>query len=327
MLGSSRCVVFGLSLLSAVALLAGAAQSQDWPTKPIRVLSAGAPGGSSDIYVRLIEPHVREKLGQPMYLDNRPGAGGMLAAGIAAGSPPDGYNLFVSNSATNAIGVTLYKKPTFNPDKELPAVALMARMTNAVVVRSDRGINSFQELVAYIKSNPDKAFYGSAGSGTSSHLSGVLFGQKTGTEPTHVPYKGTAANMAGVLAGEVLFAIDNLPLYVPHVKSGAVKLLAVTQGTRSALAPDVPSVVELGIRELEGYSWFGLSTSTGTPPEIIKKLAGAVVAAVNSPEVSARIREIGAEPAPMGPEEYDAFIKSEIAKWAPVIKASGAVVD
>jgi tripartite-type tricarboxylate transporter receptor subunit TctC len=300
----------------------------NWPDKPIRVISAGSPGGSSDIFVRIIENRMKEKLGQPLFIDNKPGAGGMTAAGIASVAAPNGLTLFVSNLATNAIGVTLYSKPSFNPQKDLPPIARIATMTNAVAVRSDSGIQNMQQLIAILKSDQKKAFYGSAGIGTSSHLTGHILGKAMGANLTHVPYKGTAANLNALLAGEVLFCVDNLPVYTSHVKAGTLKLLAVTQAQRLNSMPEVPTVQEsAGLLGFDVFSWFGLSAATGTPHAILERLGSEVVAALKEPEIAEKIRAVGAEPAPLGPNEYKAFINDEIRKWSTIVKSSGATAD
>ncbi len=305
-----------------------AAQAQEgWPNRPIRIISPGAAGGGSDIFVRIVEPRVREKLGQPLFIENRPGAGGMVGASAANTATPDGYTFFVSNVATNGIGVTLYRKPSFNPKTDLPAVARFATMSNAVAVRADRGIGSMADLVAYLKANPDKANFGSAGSGTTSHLSAVMLGQRIGVPLTHIPYKGTAANLTGLLAGDVLFSIDNLPLYTPHVKAGTLKLLAVTAPQRVSHQPDVPTLQEAGFPGFDVTSWYGLSAATGTPAAIIDRMGAEIVAALGDPAIAAKVRDVGAEPAPLGPKAYATFIDDEIRKWAPIISASGAQVD
>jgi tripartite-type tricarboxylate transporter receptor subunit TctC len=299
-----------------------------WPEKPMRVVSAGSPGGSSDIFVRIIEARIREKLGQTFYIDNKPGAGGMTAAAIASSAPPNGYTYFVSNLATNAIGVSLYSKPTFNTTKELPAVARIATMTNAIAVRADSGIQTLPQLISLLKSNTGKSFYGSAGIGTSSHLVGHMLGKAMNIELTHVPYKGTAANLNALLMGEVLFTADNLPVYTPHVKTGTLKLLAVTQAHRVAAFPDVPTVQEaISINGFDVYSWFGLSASTGTPPDIVDRLGSEIVAAVKDPDIAEKIRAVGADPSPLGPSDYRNFINSEIKKWAAVVKSAGATAE
>ena len=300
----------------------------NWPDKPIRVISAGSPGGSSDIFVRIIENRMKDKLGQPLYIDNKPGAGGMTAAGLASVAPPNGLTLFVSNLATNAIGVSLYSKPTFNPQRDLPPVARLVTMTNAVAVRTDSGIQNMQQLMAILKSDRKKAFYGSAGIGTSSHLTGHMFGKAMGADLTHVPYKGTAANMNALLAGEVLFCIDNLPVYTSHVKAGTLRLLAVTQAQRLSSLPDIPTVQEAAsLTGFDVFSWFGLSASTGTPPAILERLGAEVVATLKEPEIVEKIRAVGAEPAPLGPSEYKNFISDEVRKWSTIVKSSGATAD
>ncbi|MCA0239680.1 MAG: tripartite tricarboxylate transporter substrate binding protein [Proteobacteria bacterium] len=317
-----------LLALTGAAVVARAARAQDaWPARPLRIVQAGAPGGGSEMMVRAIEPRLAERLHQPLVIESRPGAGGMVAAGLVATAAPDGYTYFVSNLATNGIAPSLYRKPSFDPRRDLPGVALIATMSNAVAVRADGGLRSVAELAAYIKANPKKAFYGSAGAGTSSHLCGVLLGQRAGFEASHVPYKGTAANLNALLAGEVLFSIDNVPLYAPHVKAGTLRLLAVTRATRIDSFPDVPTLAEAGVRDFDVSSWYGLSAATGTPPAIIQRLGAEVVAALADPAIQARIRSLGAEPAPMGPEAYSAFMRSELERWAPVVKASGAVLD
>ena len=315
------CVGIGLTAPSIWA-------QSNWPDKPIRVISAGSPGGSSDIFVRIIENRMKEKLGQPLFIDNKPGAGGMTAAGITSVAAPNGLTLFVSNLATNAIGVTLYSKPSFNPQKDLPPVARIATMTNAVAVRSDSGIQNMQQLIAILKSDQKKAFYGSAGIGTSSHLTGHILGKAMGANLTHVPYKGTAANLNALLAGEVLFCVDNLPVYTSHVKAGTLKLLAVTQAQRLNSMPEVPTVQEYaGLLGFDVFSWFGLSAATGTPHAILERLGSEVVAALKEPEIAEKIRAVGAEPAPLGPNEYKAFINDEIRKWSAIVKSSGATAD
>lgn len=301
--------------------------AQDWPSKPIRVISPGSPGGGSDIFVRLVEKHFTKSLGQPLYIENKPGAGGMTAARIASTAAPDGYTLFVSNLATNAIGPALYREPTFDARTDLPPVGRIATMSNAVAVRPQAGIHDIGELIGYLKAHPDKAFVGSAGVGTSSHLGAVAFGERIGVKVIHVPYKGTAANLNALLAGEVLFSMDNLPLYTQHVQAGTLKLLAVTRAERLPGQPEIPTLVESGVPDFDIFSWYGLSTSTGTPPAIIEKLGDALVAAVSDPDVAQSIVQVGAQPAALAPQAYRKFIDEELDKWAAIVKASGAVVN
>ncbi|TWT05972.1 tripartite tricarboxylate transporter substrate binding protein [Reyranella sp. CPCC 100927] len=305
----------------------GARAQAPWPSKPIRVLSGGAPGGGSDIFVRILEGRLRDKLGQQLWIDNKPGAGGMVAAEIAARAAPDGHTFFVSNLATNGIGVSLYKRVPFDPATDLPGVARIATLSNVLVVRADSGIASVADLVAHIRKHPDKAYFGSAGAGTSAHLSGLLFAQRLGLAVTHVPYRGTAANLAALLAGEVLFCLDNLPVYAQHARQGTLKLLAVSVAKRLADLPDVPTLQEAGVPDFDVSSWYGLSAATGTPRPIIERMSAEIVAALGEPDIIKRIRDVSAEPAPLGPQAYDAFIRAEVEKWKPVVQASGAMVE
>lgn len=324
---SRRQVLAGTFALGCSAFAKGVFAQEVWPVKPIRFISAGAPGGGSDIFVRVLEARLKEKLGQSLFIENHPGAGGMTAAAVANSAKPDGYTFFISNVATNGIGVSLYRKPTFDPKKDLPPVARIATFSNALAIRSDKGINSVADLVAYLRANPKTGFFGSAGSGTSSHLSALLFGQRIGVELTHVPYKGTAANLNALLGGEVLFSIDNLPLYTQHAKAGTLKLLAVTRNVRSPSNPDVPTMQEAGIKDFDISSWYGISAATGTPQAIVDRMGQEIVSGLVDVDVVAKIRAIGADPAPLGPQAYAAFINSEIQKWAPLVKSSGAMVD
>lgn len=323
---SRRSFLAGSAALGAGLWVGGVRAQEAWPSKAIRVISPGSPGGGSDIFVRLVEKHMTASLGQGLYIENKPGAGGMTGARVASTAPPDGYTLFVSNLATNAIGPALYLEPTFDARKDLPPVGRIATMSNAVAVKADSGINTMQELIARIEAHPEQAFVGSAGVGTSSHLGAVTLGERIGVKVTHVPYKGTAANLNALLGGEVLFAMDNLPLYTQHVQAGTLKLLAVTRAERLSSHPDVPTLQESGVPDFDIFSWYGLSTATGTPQKIIDKLGAALVAAVNDPEVGKNILNIGAQPAALGPADYRAFIDAELDKWAVIVKASGAVV-
>lgn len=313
--------------LASLGVAAPARAQQKWPSKPIRVLSGGAPGGGSDIFVRILEARLHERLGQPLWIDNKPGAGGMVAAEIAARAAPDGHTFFVSNLATNAIGVSLYRRVPFDPATDLPGVARISTLTNVLVVRADSGIANVADLIAFVRANPTKAYFASAGPGTSSHLSALLFAQRTGLTVTHVPYRGTAGALAALLAGEVLFCLDNLPVYAQHAKTGTLRLLAVSQAGRLESLPEVPTLQQAGVEDFDVSTWYGLSAATGTLRPIIDRMSAEIVAALRDPEIARRIRDVGAEPAPLGPADYDAFVRSEIGKWRPIVRASGASVD
>ncbi len=318
------------ALAAAAAFVAApfaARAQQGWPDKPIRFVIGGAAGGVSDIFLRILEGRLRERLGQPLVIDPRPGAGGMLGAEVVARSAPDGSTFYVNHIASHGIGPSLYKRLSFDPLKDLPGVARLCFLPNVLIVKGDGPVRSVPELVAFIKANPARATFASAGVGTSSHLSGVLLGLRTGTELTHVPYRGTAPSMAAVLNGEVLFAIDNAPVSRQQVLAGLLRALAVSTAQRAATMPEIPTLEEQGIAEFDVASWYGIVAPAATPRAIVDRLGGEIVAAMEDPAIAQRFRDFGAEPAPLPPAAFDAFMKAEVAKWAPVVKASGASVE
>ncbi len=313
---------------AAAVLAAPSAQAQGaWPDKPIRFILGGAAGGVSDIFVRMMENRLRETLGQPLILEPRPGAGGMVGAEVTARSTPDGYTYYVNHIASHGIGPTLYRRLSFDPLKDLPGVARIAAMPNVLIVKGDGPIRSVQDLVAYCKANPARANFSSAGSGTSSHLSGLLFGMRMGIEVTHVPYRGTAPSMAAVLNGEVLFNIDNAPVSRQQVLAGMLRALGVSTAQRVATMPELAPLQDQGVPDFDVASWYGIAMPAGVPRAIRDRLGTEIVAALNDPGIAQRLRDYGAEPWPLGPDAFDAFMRAEVAKWAPVVRASGAQID
>ena len=314
---------------AALALPAAArAQAPAWPDKPVRYIIGGSAGGVSDILLRILEARLRETLGQPILLEPKPGAGGMVGAEFTARSaPPDGYTYYINHIASHGIGPTLFKRLSFDPLKDLPGVARIAFLPNVLIVKGDSPIRSVAELIAFIRANPSRATFASAGTGTSSHLSGVLLGLRTGMEVTHVPYRGTAPSMAAVMNGEVLFAIDNAPASRQQVLAGMLRALAVSTAVRAATMPELPTMQESGVPDFDVTSWYGIAAPAAVPRPIVDRLGATFVAALNDPAIGQRIRDYGAEPAPLPPAEYDAFMKAEVAKWAPVVRASGASID
>lgn len=313
----------GLGLLAAPAVRA----QGSWPDKPLRFVIGGAAGGDSDILLRMMEQRLRERLGQPLVIDPRPGAGGMLGAEVAARSAPDGYTYYINQIASHGIGPSLYRRLSFAPLRDLPGVARIAGMTNVLIVKGDGPVGSVQELVAFCKANPARANFSSAGVGTSSHLAGQLFGMRMGLDVLHVPYRGTAPSMAAVMNGETLFAIGAAPASRQQVLAGLLKALGVSTARRSASMPEVPSLQEQGVPGFDIASWYGIAAPAGVPAAIRERLGAEVVAALNDPAIAQRVREFGAEPWPLGPAEYDAFMRREFETWAPVVRASGAQVE
>ena len=297
-----------------------------WPTKAVRVISGGSAGGGSDISFRLVETRLREKFGQAFIIENVTGAGGTTGAAAAA-KATDQHTFFIANVASNAIAVPLFKKFPFDPKTELPGVARLCTVTNALVVPADSGISDVGQFLARVKAAPDKAFFGSAGPGTTSHLSGLLLGQKLGVELTHVPYKGTAANLTALLRKDVMFSVENLPVVISNVQSGNLKILAVSQARRSPLFPDVPTLQEAGVAGFDMFSWYGVSAATATPRDVINRVSDEIVAALRTDEVVARFRDMGSDAAPLNAADFDKFIAAEITKWTPLVQSSGATSD
>ncbi len=316
----------GVAATASVLTMRHARAQQEWPARPVRFIAGGNAGGASDIMLRLIEAPLREKLGQPMIIEPKPGAGGMVGAEYVARAPADGYTFYINHIASHGIGPTLYGRSlSFDPLKDVPGVARMATMPNVMIVKPDLAVRTPKELADYIRANPGSGMFSSAGAGTTAHLSGLLFGMRMGVEVTHVPYRGTAPGMGAVLAGEVLFSIDNAPASRQQVLSGMLRALGVSTGQRSVTMPELPTLQEQGVADFDVASWYGISAPAGVPPAIIARLSNAVLEAMRDPDVISRFREFGADPAPMDTASYNAFMAAEKARWAPLIEMSGAV--
>jgi tripartite-type tricarboxylate transporter receptor subunit TctC len=315
--------------VAAIALAATAlsAAAQTWPQRPIRLVSPGAPGTTSDLLVRVIFEPVAKALGQPYVLDFKPGAGTTLAVSDVAKSAPDGYSFITGSVAGLAIAPSLYAKLAYDPMKDFEHVALLVKMPNLLVVNNGVPAKNVQELVAHAKANPGKLNYATSGAGTSFHLSAVLLAQAAGIDLVHVPYKNNTASNTAIIAGDVHMVFDNLITVLPYVRAGKLRALAITTAQRSPDAPDVPTMIEAGIPHFDVSSWFGLAGPLGTPRAIVDRMAAEVSRSMTSPEVSAALRKLGANTAFMGPADFRAFNRDEIARWAPVVKASGATVN
>jgi tripartite-type tricarboxylate transporter receptor subunit TctC len=307
---------------------ASRAQTPGWPDRPLRFVIGAAAGGVSDIFLRMMEGRLRERLGQPLVIEPRPGGGGMVGAEATARAAPDGYTFFVNHIASHGIGPALHKRAGgFDPLRDLPGVARLAVLPNVLIVKGDGPVRDFAGFAAFVRADPSRATFASAGSGTSSHLSGVLLGQRLGVEATHVPYRGTAPSMAAVMNGEVLFAIDNAPASRQQVLAGALRALGVSTARRAGTMPEIPTLAEQGVEGFDVSSWYGIAAPAGVAPAIVGRLSRELVAAVEDPAIAARLRDYGAEPAPLGTEAYAAFMAAEAAKWAPVVRAAGLGVD
>jgi len=318
------------ALLAAIAFVAttpAAAQGAAYPTKPVRLVVPFPAGGTTDILARAVAQKLSETWGQQVIVDNRPGAGGNIGSELVAKSPPDGYTLLMGTVGTHAINPSLYAKMPYNHVKDFTPVILVAGVPNVLVVNPSLPVNSVQELIAYGKANPNKLNFASSGNGTSIHLSGELFRTMTGVQMTHVPYKGSSPALTDLIGGQVQLMFDNLPSSLQFIKAGKLRALAVTSLARSQALPDVPTLAESGLPGFEASSWFGVLAPAGTPADIVAKLNGAVAAWLASPAAKEQLAAQGAIPAGGSPDAFVKHIADESAKWAKVVKASGAHVD
>jgi len=311
----------------ALAALAAVAQAQAWPSKPIKWVVPFAPGGTTDILARTVGEKLAVALGQPVIIENKPGAGGGVGAEFTAKSAPDGYTIMGGTISTHAINASLYKSLPYDPVKDFVAITLIARVPNMLVINPSVPAKDVKELIALLKANPGKYSFASSGNGTSQHLSGELFKSMSGTDMQHIPYKGSPPALQDVVGGQVAMTFDNITTALPLAKAGKLRALAVTTAKRSSVAPEVPTLAESGLPGFEVGSWQGVFAPAGTPPEIVKRLNAEIVKALNMPDVREKLSGLGAEIVADSPEEFSALVKAEVAKWADVVKKSGAKVD
>jgi tripartite-type tricarboxylate transporter receptor subunit TctC len=313
-------------LAGALSLSAGIAQAQQWPTKPIRYIVPFPPAGATDITARIVAEKLGPALGQPVIVENKPGAAGNVGTELVAKSPPDGYTI-LQVTVAQSISETLYSKLGYSLLRDLQPVAAVARVPNVMVVNPSVPARTVQEFIALAKANPGKINFASSGSGTSIHMSGEMFKMLTGVDIVHVPYKGSGPALTDLLGGQVSVMFDNLPPSMPHIKSGKLRALAITTTTRYPGLPDLPTMVEAGVPGYDSAAWFGIMAPTGTPAEVVMRINTEVNKLLALPDVRERFDQQGAIPAPGTPAEFGAFIRNEINKWAKVVKASGAKVE
>jgi tripartite-type tricarboxylate transporter receptor subunit TctC len=327
MLPSRRQFSFRTRLITLIAALGfSASASAAYPDRPIRIIDGFPPGGATDVVARILAKEIGEALGQSVVVENRPGAGSNIATQHVASSKPDGYTLYMM-AVTSAINQTLYKNIKFNIVEDFQPVAQAVKLPNLLVVNPGLPVASVQELVDYAKANPGKLNFASAGSGTSTHMSGEMFKLLAKIDVMHVPYKGSAPASQDLIGGQVDFMFDNMPSAWPNVESGRLRALAVTTAERSETAPNIPTVKEAGYPTFDVASWWGLVAPKGTPPEIVNKLNEVVQVALAKEDVIERLKGLGATPVQSTPQQFGALIKSEVESWAKVVKASGASVD
>ncbi len=302
-----------------MALVASAA-AETYPAKPIRIVVAYTPAGTTDILARAIGQKLTEAWGQPVIIDNRPGANGNIGTEYAAKTTPDGYTLLMTTAAPHGINPGLYRKLGFDAVKDFAGISLVATVPNVLVVNNTLPVKDVRDLIAYLRANPGKLNFGSPGYGSTGHMSVELFMAMTGTKMAHIPYKGDAGVLADLMGGQIMLSLSNMPAYTPQIKAGRVRALAVSTAKRSPAAPEIPTMAEAGVPGYVTVAWFGLLAPAKTPRDIINKLSAETARILKMPDVYTRLADLGAEPVGSSAAEFDAHIKSEIVKWAKVIK-------
>jgi tripartite-type tricarboxylate transporter receptor subunit TctC len=314
-------VAVGLALACATTLPVAAA---DYPTKPITLIIGFAPGGPSDVMARILTKKMEEVLKQPLVIENRPGAGGSLAGTAVARAAPDGYTILLATGSLLAINVSLYKNLGYDPEKDFEPISLVGMQTNVLYTHPSVPAKTLSELIAHAKANPGKLSFGSGGIGTPAHLAGELLKMEAKIDITHVPFRGTGPALQNVIGGHVPMAFNPPSPLLPHIQSGAIRAIAITTLARTGALPDVPTVAESGFPGFEATTWHGLVAPAGTPKEVVAALHRALHATLNDPASRKQLTDLGIDLAPNSPDEFRAYIKSEIPKWAKIVQASGA---
>lgn len=316
------------AVLAATALgFATSAQAQSYPNKPIRLVVPYAPGGATDIIGRAAAAELSKTMGQPVTVDNRPGAGGNLGSEMVAKSPPDGYTMLVSPSSLHGITPFLYSKLNYDPNRDLAPAIVLGAFANVLVVNPSVKANSVSELIALIRSQPGKFTYASSGSGSTIHMSGEMFKSMLGLDIVHVPYKGSGPALVDLIGGQVHLMFDNIPSAIVHIRSGKLRALATTGPKRALSLPDLPTMIEAGLPGYVSTAWFGLALPAGTPSDIIARINAEGQKATRAPEFIKRMNDLGYEIVGGTADQMAAMIQEEVRRWGPVVKASGAKVD
>jgi tripartite-type tricarboxylate transporter receptor subunit TctC len=319
--------VIVLAASAALVCTAPVAGAADYPTRPITLVIGFAPGGPSDVMARIITRKMEEILKQPMVIENRAGAGGSVAGTAVARATPDGYTLLLATGSLLAINVSLYKNLGYDPEKDFEPITMVGTQTNVLYAHPTLPAQTLGELITYAKANPGKLSFGSGGNGTPAHLAGELLKIEAKIDMTHVPFRGTGPALQAVIGGHLPMAFNPPPPLIPHIQSGAIRAIAVTTLKRTAVLPQVPTIAESGFPGFDATTWHGIVAPAGTPKDVITTLHRAAAATLNDPDVRKALTDLGVDVVADTPEEFRAYIKSEIPKWAAIVKASGAKVD
>jgi tripartite-type tricarboxylate transporter receptor subunit TctC len=311
----------------ALAALCAASSAQNYPNKSIRFLVGFAPGGSTDIVARLIGQDLGKNVGQQVVVDNRTGAGGIIAAEVLAKSPPDGYTIFACTTGTFAIQPFMYSKLPYNVEKDIVPVTQTGSLPYIIVVHPSLPVKNVKEFIAFAKPRPGQLNYASSGVGTGSHLSAAYFNTAAGIDVTHVPYKGTGQAMGDLLGGQVVMMFDQPVSSLPHVRAGKLKMLGISSSKRFPTLPDVPTIAESGVPGFDAVSWSGVCVPAGTPRDIVNKLQQEIAKVLQAPDLKTRLLNDGIEPIGSTPEQFTEHAKKEAVKWGKVVKDTGAKAD
>ena len=322
--GMAGCVA---AACAAILWLSGSVWASEYPTRPVTLTLAFAPGGPSDVLARVLARKMEQILGQPLVIDNRPGAGGNVAAELVARAPPDGYTLLLANNSILATNASLYKKINYDAERDFAPISLIATQANVLVVHPSLPVHSLAELIALARVNPGKLNFSSGGYGTASHLTGELFKAEAKIEIVHVPYKGAGPALQDVIAGHVQMMFGAVAACIGHIQDGTLRPLAVTRRKRTASLPNVATVAELGIAGFDAATWHGVVAPAATPRPVIDVLHRATVAALGDAGVHKALTDLGIDVEGNTPQEFEAYIKAEIPKWSAIVKMSGAKLD
>jgi tripartite-type tricarboxylate transporter receptor subunit TctC len=312
---------------AALSLTAPLALAQNYPARPLTLVVPFAAGGNTDIIARLVADGLGKKLGQPVVIDNRGGAGGNIGAAFVATAKPDGYTLLMGYNGTNAINPSLYRKLSWDPVRSFDPISLVARVNNVVIVNPDLPVKTLPELVAHAKAHPAKVNYGSAGPGSIFHLAAEMLEQQTGVSMTHVPYKGAAPALTDLMAGQTQVMFSTIPTALPFIKSGRLRAIAVTGAQRSPLFPQLPTAVEAGMKDMVVDSWFGIFAPKGLPAPILGKLNQSVLDVLADPAVVRSLKEQGAEPTGSTPAELSTLLSRDLKDWQAVVTKAQVSLD
>jgi len=318
-----------MKLLVGLAILIAATgvHAQAWPAKPIKYLVPFAPAGTTDILGRMVAAGLSNALGQPVVVENKPGQAGSIGAAECARAAPDGYTLCGGTISSHAINASLYSKLPYDPLQDFTPITMLAMLPNMLIVHPSINAGSVKELVAELKANPNKYSFGSAGNGTSQHISGELFKIMTGTQMQHIPYKGSGPMIPDLLAGQIQLSFENITTAYPQVKAGKLKALAVTSAKRSFVAPEVPTMAEAGLAGYDISSWQAMYAPAGLPKDILARVHAEVVKTLRAPDNAKKLQDLGLDAGGISPEELAAFMRAEIPRLGKVVQESGAKVD